>query len=193
MTWISQSVSHLPPPIPIPNHSMAGIVVGLLTNRTSIDATSARTLAQMTCHLIQNGCVVVIPEFDKILSTTEFVTNVFDTNVELRATILNAEQVDPNTPGVHIMRTSGPHDYVETVTSLAATGASAIFVFSDCVLPLPGHPFVPTIRVGSHRVEKRDLFDAVIEEGEKSILNTLTRILSRELKTKVTMLDDCKR
>ena len=167
-------------------------MIGILSDRTSIDAASANTLAQMTCHLVQNGCIVVIPEFDRILSMTEFITNVFGGNVELKATILNAEQVLTSAPGVHIMRRSGPLDYVETVTSLAATGASAIFAYSDCVLPLPGHPFVPTIRVGSHRVEKRDLFDAVIEEGERSILNTLTRILSRELKTKVTMKVDSK-
>lgn len=41
-------------------------------------------------------------------------------------------------------------------------------------------------------MEKRDLFDAVIEEGENSILNTLTRILSRELKTKVRIKDSSK-
>lgn len=192
MDWISQSVSELPAPIPLPNHSLAGLVIGILSDRTSIDTTSANILAQMVCHLVQNGCIVVIPEFDRILSISEFVANVFGSNVELKATILNAEQVLTSVPGVHIMRRSGPLDYVETVTSLAATGASAIFTYSDCVLPLPGHPFVPTIRIGSHRVEKRDLFDTVIEEGENSILNTLTRILSRELKTKVRIKDSSK-
>lgn len=41
----------------------------------------------------------------------------------LESTILNAERVDVSHPGVHIMRRSGPVDYVESVTSLAATGA----------------------------------------------------------------------
>ena len=110
MDWISQSVSELPAPIPLPNHSLAGLVIGILSDRTSIDTTSANILAQMVCHLVQNGCIVVIPEFDRILSISEFVANVFGSNVELKATILNAEQVLTSVPGVHIMRRSGPLD-----------------------------------------------------------------------------------
>ena len=190
MDWILKTASELPKPVPISNHSLSGMVIGIMSDRTTISTDSAIILARITCHLVQNGCIVVIPEFDRILGVTEFVENVFGANTELKATILNAEQVISSIPGVHIMRRSGPLDYVETVTLLAATGASAIFTYSDCVITLPGHPFVPTIRLGSHRVEKRDLFDAVIEEGEESILNTLTKILSREMKTKVVMGDD---
>lgn len=164
--------------------SIEGVVFALMTNRTSIDADSATMLAKTARQLVQNKAVVVIPENDPILRVSGFVEDVFGADVELRSTILNAEMVDPAKSGVHLMRMASPSDYVETVTSLGATGASMILLFSDSPLPLPGHPFIPLLRVGS-KPSKTGLIDVLTSEGEEALWRKMEAVLSRKEETKI--------
>ena len=161
-----------------------GVVVGLLADRTEVDDEAAKVLGSVVLQLVANRAVVVIPEGDPLLSSEAFIQCVFENVPCLESTILNAERIDALHPGVHIMRRSGPVDYVETVTSLAATGASLIVAYSNCGVYLPGHPFVPLMRVGNDE-RRRVVCDLLVQDGEDTILEKMTRVLSREESTKV--------
>lgn len=163
---------------------MQGVVVGLLADRTEVEEEAAKRLGAVVLQLVANKAVVVIPEKDPLLSSEAFVHCVFEGAPCLESTILNAERVDVSHPGVHIMRRSGPVDYVESVTSLAATGASLILAYSNCGVFLPGHPFVPLLRVGSEE-RRRVVCDVLVQDGEDAILEKMMRVLSREESTKV--------
>ncbi len=163
---------------------MQGVVVGLLADRTEVEEEAAKRLGAVVLQLVANKAVVVIPEKDPLLFSEAFVHCVFEGAPCLESTILNAERVDVSHPGVHIMRRSGPVDYVESVTSLAATGASLILAYSNCGVFLPGHPFVPLLRVGSEE-RRRVVCDVLVQDGEDAILEKMMRVLSREESTKV--------
>ena len=113
---------------------------GLTSDRTMLEEEAMKRLGRVVCQLVENRAVVVIPENDPLLGCEAFVHSVFDPSVVLKSTLLNADRVDTSKPGVHIMRRAGPIDYVETITSLAATGASMILTYSNCGLFLPGFP-----------------------------------------------------
>lgn len=157
---------------------------GLTSDRTMLEEEAMKCLGRVVCQLVENRAVVVIPENDPLLGCEAFVHSVFDPSVVLKSTLLNADRVDISKPGVHIMRRAGPIDYVETITSLAATGASMILTYSNCGLFLPGHSFVPVMRLGSEE-KRRSVCDGVMSDGEEVMLEKMMRVLSREEKTKV--------
>ena len=168
----------------VPHVPIKGLIFGVLTNRTSIDSNSVKLLANVIRQLVRNQCVVVIPENDKILGIPEFRSILFDSEEELPSSILNGEMVETEKPGVQIMRMGSPSDYVETITSLGATGASLLLLFSDAPIALSGHPFIPTVRIGS-KPTKSGMVDVLTTEGEEAVYRKIENVLSRREKTKV--------
>ena len=67
----------------VPHIPIKGLIFGVLTNRTSVDSNSVKLLANVIRQLVQNQCVVVIPENDKILAIPEFRSVLFDFEEEL--------------------------------------------------------------------------------------------------------------
>lgn len=168
----------------VPHIPIKGLIFGVLTDRTSIDSNSMKLLANVIRQLVQNECVVVIPENDKILGIPEFRSLLFNSEEELVSTILNGEMVEPEKPGVQIMRMGSPSDYVETITSLGSTGASLLLLYSDAPIALSGHPFIPTVRMASKPL-KNGMVDVLTTEGEEAVYRKIEDVLSRREKTKV--------
>ena len=46
----------------MPQQPVAGLVVAVMTDRSQIGAQAAHALALTVSHLVQNGCIIVIPE-----------------------------------------------------------------------------------------------------------------------------------
>ena len=128
--------------------------------------------------------MVVVPENDPILDTRAFrETMGWEAETPVPATLMAGESAVGRRAGMQVMRGSGPRDYLETVTELAATGAEAILVFSEAPVVMSGHPFVPTLRVGTEWGTS-DVFDAVTSDGEEALMDMLMDVLSRRRQTK---------
>ena len=166
------------------NRGGDGLVVAIMSDRSRCDETPAGVMARLAAHLVENGVVVVVPESDRFLATRAF-HEVLGREAEtpVPATLMAGESAIGRRAGLQVMRGSGPRDYLETVTELAATGAEAILVFSEMPVVMSGHPFVPTIRVGMEWGTS-DLFDAVTSEGENKLMDVLMDVLSRRKQTK---------
>ena len=161
-----------------------GLVLALLSDRSRCQETPAGILATLVSHLVENGCVVVVPENDPILDTRAFrETMGWEAETPVPATLMAGESAVGRRAGMQVMRGSGPRDYLETVTELAATGAEAILVFSEAPVVMSGHPFVPTLRVGTEWGAS-DVFDAVTSDGEEALMDMLMDVLSRRRQTK---------
>lgn len=162
-----------------------GLVLALLSDRSRCQEIPAGILATLVSHLVENGCVVVRAGKRPDSRHAGVSRDRWDGEAEtpVPATLMAGESAVGRRAGMQVMRGSGPRDYLETVTELAATGAEAILVFSEAPVVMSGHPFVPTLRVGTEWGTS-DVFDAVTSDGEEALMDMLMDVLSRRRQTK---------
>ena len=161
-----------------------GLVLAMMSDRSRCRERPAGVMAAVAAWLVAYGCVVVVPESDLLLASPAFRAMLGrEAEEPLPATLMAGETAIGRRAGLQVMRGTGPRDYLETVTALAATGAEGILVLSETPVVLSGHPFVPTIRVGVERGES-DVFDVVTSDGEEALMDVLMDVLSRRRQTK---------
>ena len=132
--------------------------------------------------LLNNHCIVVIPENDPLLTHSTFCETFFATDKVLPS-LLNGQPISSSSSSqglLHVMKMRSPYDYTETVTSLAATGASCILHYSNIPIVYAGHPYVPVFRISEREGVNADGF---VNEGVDKVMKRIIRVLSREDET----------
>lgn len=180
MEWINEKASELSIPEVVKNIPLTGLIFGFTSTTKQMSEASVQSLIQCFNILLGNKCILVIPENDPILNQPLFCSHFYD-DCLIRPTLLNGDCIKPEVTGViHIMRSQSPRDYNETVTSLAATGASMIIHFSNSPIVYPGHPFVPVFRMTERESVNADGF---MKEDTEKIMQRIVSVLSREEET----------
>lgn len=100
-------------------------------------------LSRLIFDVVDAGGTVVVPDNAALLSHPSFTRNLADGAAE--PTLAYGEPVA--VPGLHVMETQTTH-WVEILTGLGASGVELI-VAGVGSHPLPGHPMVPLLQIGT--------------------------------------------
>jgi altronate dehydratase len=145
---------------------LAQVRLGLVTDGR-ISEQAAVQLATLVGWIASAGGTVVVPEGEGLLGQAAFLNS-----LKLPA------MAEPTLPyanravggGLHVMERPSVH-WSETLTGLGATGVEVMLAVVE-KRPLPGHPFIPVLRVGEGSAEAGDTAEAGdAAEGAAALLD----------------------
>ena len=176
--------SSLSQPEVIPNRPLTELIFGIMSSEKQLSSSMIQFYISLCSTLLNNHCIVVLPENDPLLTHSTFCETFFSTDKVLPS-LLNGQPISSSSSSssqgiLHVMKMRSPYDYTETVTSLAATGASCILHYSNIPIVYAGHPFVPVFRISEREGVNADGF---VNEGVDKVMKRIIRVLSREDET----------
>ena len=108
-----------------------------------------------------------------LLKSPEFLDEVFESQENTDPTIAFAqvppEENENSSNGLHIMN-SPTKDLIETFTAFAASGCLVTIIFSENVLSVPNHPFMPVVLCNKFDT-LTGLLEKIVAAVEKNSLN----------------------
>ena len=124
-------------------------------------------------HCLENKAVPIMSSQCSLLKSPFFLDEIFESQKNIDPTIafsqIPPEENENSSNGLHIMN-SPTKELIETFTAFAASGCIVTIIFSDNMLHVPNHPFMPCVLCNKFDTLEI-LLQKIIQAIEKNSLN----------------------
>ncbi len=133
-----------------------------ISNKIELNPDILPIISRLIRVIVRKGGSVVIPANCSLAIAPDLWKSL--TNSPVIATLGYGQVI--KIPGLHLMKMPTDH-WVETLTGLAASGASAIAVFTND--PIQKHPFVPVLEISTEVISKENSMGALATKISRSL------------------------